>query len=113
MKETCIPVFNAISCRRWLIVSNKQLDSRELAGPAAGTVEGWTEYKTLDGRAVNRLDDEVFEVVATGERLSTKRPPGNLEQEVDGPRREITGRPLDFVLREVIITLTTGQTRRS
>lgn len=53
-------------------VRRSYISTGDLSDPH-GRIEGLPSYHLTSGEAVNRIDDETFEIVATGERLKVRR----------------------------------------
>ncbi|MEI2430169.1 hypothetical protein RDV84_18175 [Lysobacter yananisis] len=51
-------------------VRRSYINTSDLSGP--GRIEGLPSFHLSGGGAVNRIDDQTFEIVATGKRLTVR-----------------------------------------
>jgi hypothetical protein len=65
--------FDADGNRFVVHIRRSYLNTDTLAGPGK-PIEGLRSYHLSTGGALNRIDDETFEIVATGRRVTTRRP---------------------------------------
>lgn len=51
-------------------IRRSYISTSDLSGP--GRIEGLPSFHLSDGGALNRIDDQTFEIVATGRRLTVR-----------------------------------------